>query len=175
MPLTPKEKEAIVAGYREGMATAPHAFLVDFQGVNVPEVTELRSRIRETGARYEVVKNTLALRALEGKPLEQVRDSFQGPIAVAYCQEDPVGLAKVLTEFAKTVPAVEFRGGIIDGQPVAAEDIQEIAKLPGREELLAKLVFLLESPVTRLVRGLAAIPRQLVVVLDQIGRQREGA
>lgn len=175
MPLTPKQKEAMVAGYLEGMAVAPHAFLVDFQGVNVPQVTELRSRIREAGARYEVVKNTLALRALEGKPLGQVRDSFQGPIAVAYCQEDPVALAKVLTEFAKTVPAVEFRGGIIDGQPVAAEDISEIARLPAREELVAKLLFLLQSPVTRLVRGLAAIPRQLVVVLDQIGRQREGA
>ena len=84
-----------------------------------------------------------------------------------------MALAKALTEFRKEVPAIEFKGGLVDGQAVGADEVEAIARMPGREELLAKLLFLLQSPITRLARGLAAIPRQLVVVLDQIAKQKE--
>ncbi len=81
-----------------------------------------------------------------------------------------MGLAKALTEFAKTVPSVEFKGGIVDGSAITAEQVQDIAKMPSREDLMAKLLFLLQSPITRLARTLAAIPRDFVVVLDQISQ-----
>lgn len=175
MPLTRSQKQEMIDRYEAGLAQAPHAFLVGFKGLTVPQATDLRSRVRQTGGYYEVVKNTLALCAVEGRGLGELKDRFEGPVAVAYSLEDPVALAKALTEFQKEVPAIEFKGGLVDGQAVGAEDIDEIAKMPGREELLAKLLFLLQSPITRLARGLAAIPRQLVVVLDQIAKQKEPA
>jgi len=172
MAQTRTRKEELITHYQEGMAAAPHAFVVNYQGLTVPQATDLRNRIRDQGASYEVVKNTLALRAVEGRSLEQLKEHFQGPTAVAYSAEDPVNLAKALTEFQKEVPILEFKGGLVDGEAIAAEQVGDIAKMPGREELLAKLLFLLQSPITRLARGLAAIPRQLVVVLDQIEKKK---
>jgi large subunit ribosomal protein L10 len=162
----------MILHYQDGMAAAPHAFVVNYQGLTVPQETDLRNRIRDQGASYEVVKNTLARRAVEGRGLEQLKEHFQGPTAVAYSTEDPVNLAKALTEFQKEVPSFEFKGALVEGEVIAAEQVSDIAKMPGREELLAKLLFLLQSPITRLARGLAAIPRQLVVVLDQIEKKK---
>lgn len=171
MALTRTKKQELIEDYQNGLAAASHAFLVSFKGITVPQATELRSRIREKGGQYRVVKNTLALIAVGGKGLSHLKDQFQGPTAVAYTNDDAVGLAKALTEFKKDVPILEFKGGIVDGKPIAAGDVESLAKMPSREELIGKLVFLLQSPITRLARGLAAIPRQLVVVLDQIARR----
>jgi len=174
MALTRTKKKELLDDYQEGLAAAPHAFLLGFKGMTVPQVTELRNRIRETGGSYQVVKNTLALRAIDGKGLAALSEQFVGPTAVAYTGTDVVSLAKALADFRKEVPAFEFKGGLVDGQPVGAEQVEDIAKMPSREELLAKLLFLLQSPITRLARGLAAIPRQFVVVLDQVAKGREG-
>ena len=138
----------------------------------MPQDTELRAKIREQGAKYEVVKNTLALRAIEGKGLDHFKDQFTGPTAVAYTDDDVVGLAKALNDFRKESPVLEFKGGLVDGQPVDPNELENIANLPSREELLAKLLFLLQSPITRLARTLAAIPRDFVVVLDQIAQKK---
>ncbi len=173
MPLSRSKKEELLAEYEEGVANAPHAFLLGYQGISVPKVTELRQKIRESGGSYVVVKNRLVLRALEGKALGQLADQFTGATAVVFSDAEPVALAKVLSDFQKDAPFLEFKGGLLNGQPVAGDQIKEIANLPSREELLTKLVFLLQSPVTRFVRGLAAIPRQFVVALDQIRQQKE--
>jgi large subunit ribosomal protein L10 len=173
MPLSRKRKEELLAEYEDGVAHAPHAFLLGYQGINVPKVTELRQKIRESGGSYVVVKNRLVLRALEGTALGQLADQFTGATAVVYGDAEPVALAKVLSDFQKEAPFLEFKGGLLNGQPVAGDQIKEIANLPSREELIAKLVFLLQSPITRFVRGLAAIPRQFVVVLDQVRQQKE--
>ncbi len=173
MPLTRSQKEQLVDQYTADLAVTPHAFLVGFKGLTVPQATELRSRIRAKGGHYAVVKNTLACRAISGKALEGLKDKFQGPTAVAF-SDDPVSLAQALTEFAKEVPSLEFKGGLVEGKVIAAEQVEAVARMPGRNELLAKLLFLLQSPITRLARGLAAIPQQLVIALDQIAKQREG-
>jgi large subunit ribosomal protein L10 len=173
MPLSRSQKEQMLAEYQEGVVHAPHAFLVGYQGISVPKVTELRQRIRESGGSYVVVKNRLVLRAIEGKALEQLRDQFSGPIAIAYSDSEPVALAKVLADFQKEAPAIELRGGLLNGQRVAGDQIKEIANLPSREQLITKLLFLLQSPITRLARTLAAVPRDLVLVLEQIRQQRE--
>jgi large subunit ribosomal protein L10 len=173
MPLSRADKHELVARYEEGLAAAPSAFLVGYKGISVPQVTELRAKIRDSGGQYLVVKNTLALRAIQGKALDGLKELFEGPTAVVFGHGDAVALAKVLTEFAKTAPVLEFKGGLVDGQQVAAEQIKEIADLPSREALIAKLLFLLQSPIIRLARGLAAIPQQFVSVLDQI-RARQG-
>jgi large subunit ribosomal protein L10 len=172
MTRTRSNKIETIAHYEDGLAAAPHAFLVSFKGITVPQVTELRDKIRESGGKYEVVKNSLALRAVEGKGLDHFKEHFVGPTAVAYIEDDPVALAKALTDFRKETPVIEFKGGVLDGQPVEAAELENIASLPSREELIAKLLFLLQSPITNFVRTLNAIPRGFVVVLDQIAQNK---
>lgn len=173
MALTRATKQSMIEGYQGGLAEAPHAILIGYQGIKVSEVDDLRRRIREQGGSYSVIKNRLASRAVQGSAMEELAELFQGPTAIAFSKDDPVGLAKALTEFKKTVPVLEFKGGLVDGQRVAGEDIQALAALPSREDLIAKLVFLLQSPVVRFVRVLGAIPQQFVTVLDQIRDQKE--
>ena len=174
MPLTRNTKEQILGGYEEAMASAEHAFVIGFKGITVNQVNDLRSKVRKSGGQYVVIKNTLARRAVAGKPLEQVKEHFTGPTAVAYSLEDPVALAKVLTDFAKDAPVIEFKGGLVEGRPIAASQVKEIASLPGRQELLAKLLFLMQSPIQRFVRVLAASgPQRLAIVLDQVAKKKE--
>jgi len=172
MAQTRAAKEALIEHYAGALATTPHAFLMSFDGLTVDQATDLRAKIRQEGGSYEVVKNRLALRAIEGQQLGELKEHFRGPTAVAYIEEDPVALAKALTDFRKDVPAIEFKGALVDGQPVQPQEVEAIASLPSRDELIAKLLFLLQSPITRLARGLAAITRQLVVVLDQIAQSK---
>ena len=172
MALTRAKKADLLSSYRDGFAGAQHVFLVGFKGMTVPQATDLRDRIREKGGQYVVVKNTLAKIAIDGQDLQALNDHFRGPTAVAF-SEDPVTLAKALTDFRKDVPAVELKGGLVEGKPVDANQVEDIAKLPSRDELLAKLLFLLQSPITRFVRTLAAVPRDFVVVLDQIAKQKQ--
>jgi large subunit ribosomal protein L10 len=173
MALSRKKKEALLEEYEAGVANAPHAFLLGFQGISVPKDTELRQKIRESGGSYVVVKNRLAVRALEGKALGQLADQFTGATAVAYSDDEPVALAEVLADVMADAPFLGFEGGLLNGQPVAADQIQQIANLPSREELIAKLVFLLQSPITRFVRTLAAVPRDFVLVMEQVRQQKE--
>lgn len=173
MPLSRAQKEELVSNYQEGLAKAPHVFLMDYAGITVPQVTDLRNRLRETGSSYAVIKNRLARLAIKGVALEELTEEFQGPVAAAYAEEDAVALAKALTDFAKEVPALELKVGLVDGQRVDAEQIKEIASLPSREELVAKLLYLLQSPVVRFVRSLADIQRQFVSVVDQIRAAKE--
>ncbi len=176
MPLTKNDKEQLVGDYSNGLAEAPHAFLLSYQGITVPQVTTLRDKVRQSGGYYEVVKNTLALRAIDGKPLGGLKEHFVGPTAVVYSRKDPVALAKALTDFAKDVPAIQFKAGLVESRAIAAGQIKDIAALPSREELLTKLVFLLQSPIVRFVRVLAAVPQSFVTVLDQISKKKgEGA
>jgi large subunit ribosomal protein L10 len=175
MPLTRADKEKLVAEYHEGLAEAPHAFLLGFSRITVPQVTELRNRVRATGGQYLVVKNNLALRAIDSTALQALEPHFVGPTAVVFSAKDPVALAKALTDYAKEVPGLQFKAGMVERRAVAAEQIKEIAQLPGREELIAKLLYLLQSPVARFARVLAAVPQSLVVVLDQIRKQKDEA
>ncbi len=172
MPLNLQQKKDLVESYREGVAASPHVYLVDYKGISVPAVTQLRQQVRDLGAEYRVVKNRLMLRAIGGAALEGLSDQFSGPTAVVY-GDDPVALAKVLTEFAGQSKVLEFKAGLVEGRPVAGSEIQEIATLPSREALIAKLLYLLQSPVTRFASVLAAIPRQFVVVLDQVRQTKE--
>jgi large subunit ribosomal protein L10 len=172
MPLTRADKEKLISEYQEGLAQAPHAFLLGFKGITVPQVTELRNRVRATGGEYLVVKNNLALRAIDSKALAALEEHFVGPTAVVFSQQDPVALAKALTDYAKDVPGIQFKAGMVERRAVEAGQIKEIAQLPSRKELIAKLLYLLQSPVTRLARTLAALPQSLVVVLDQISKAK---
>ena len=172
MALSRTQKEELLKDYQEGLAQAPHAFLVGYKGITVPQDTDLRQRVRDSGGTYLVVKNTLALRAVDGKALGELKEQFVGPTAVAFTDGDVVTLAKTLTQFAKDVPAIEFKGAVVDSQAIGAAQVKDIATLPSREELIAKILFLLQSPVSRFVRTLAAVTRDFVVVMDQIAKNK---
>ncbi len=169
------EKAQAISELEAEIGKARNAFLIEFKGITVPQVTELRKQVRQTGSKYLVVKNTLALIALKDSPMIGMKDRFSGPTAVAYNSTDPVTLAKALTRFAKDVPAVVFKGAMLDGQVVPAEQIQTIASLPSREELISKLLFVLQSPVRGLVTVLQGNIRNLAVVLNQVAKQKETA
>jgi large subunit ribosomal protein L10 len=169
---TRAQKSAEVSELTEEIGKASNAFLIDFKGITVPQVTELRKQVRETKSGYVVVKNTLALIALKDSPIVAMREQFTGPTAIAFNAKDAVALAKALTKFAKDVPAVRFKGAMLDGQIVSTEQIQTIATLPSREELVAKLLYVLQSPMRGLATVLQANIRNLAVVIDQIGKQR---
>ena len=168
------EKNQAVATLHDEIGSATNAFLIEFKGITVPQVTELRRQIREAKSNYVVVKNTLALIALKDSPMIELREQFSGPTAVAYGQ-DAVILAKTLTKFAKDVPALIFKGALLDGKVVAATEIDAIANLPTREELVSKLLFVLQTPIRNLVTVLSANQRNLAVVLDQIAKQRSAS
>jgi len=173
MALSRARKEEILQSYGEELTGTTHAFLLSYKGVTVPQVTEMRARVRQKGGKYVVVKNTLALRAIADGALKELAPHFTGPTAVAY-GADAVALAKALNDYIKEVPAFQFKAALVDGRTVAASQITELANLPSREQLIAKLLYLLQSPVTRFVRVLAAVPQQFVSVLDQIRVQKEG-
>jgi len=170
-----EQKAEAISAFSEGIGSATNAFVLDFKGITVPQVTELRKQVRETGSEYVVIKNTLALIAVKDTPLTKLISHFSGMTAVAYNTTDAVALAKVLTKFAKDVPTVQFKGAMLGGQVVAATEIQTIATLPSREELVAKLLYLLQSPIRGLATVLAANIRNLAVVIDQIAKQKETA
>ena len=168
------EKAQAISDLNEGIGSATNAFLMSFKGITVPQVTELRRQVRETGSEYLVVKNTLALIAVKDSPLVALKDQFSGETAVAFNKSDAVALAKALTKFAKDVPTVQFKGAMLNGQVVPATQIQAIAALPSREELLSKLLYLMQHPIRGLAIVLNANIRNLAVVLDQVAKQRGG-
>ena len=168
------DKAQAISEFTEGIGKATNAFLIEFKGITVPQVTELRKQVRETGSSYVVVKNTLAMIAVKDSPLVTLRDKFTGPTAVAYNTTDAVALAKALTKFAKDVPAVTFKGAMLNGQVVPAAQIQNIANLPSRDELIAKLLFLMLHPIRGFVTVLSANIRNLAVVIDQIAKSKGG-
>ena len=172
---TREQKATEVSELQEQIGKAENAFLIDFKGITVPQVTELRKQVRETNSGYVVVKNTLALIALKDSPIIAMKEQFTGPTAIAFNEKDAVVLAKALTKFAKDVPAVQFKGALLNGQVVPASQIQAIATLPSREELVSKLLYLMQSPIRGLVTVLQANIRNLAVVLDQIAKQKETA
>jgi len=166
------EKEQAVTRLEADLAKSKNAVLVGFAGLKVPEVTELRRQIRNTRSKYLVVKNTLALRATRGTPLEAMSQHFEGPTAVAYNEDNPVALAKVLTAFAKANPNLVFKGAVVEGRAIEAKEIAAIAELPSREELVARLLFLIQSPLRRLVTVLNGPVRNLAGVVTQIAQQK---
>ena len=167
------EKTAAIEELAGTMAKAPHAFLIDYTGITVPAVTDLRRQIRGTKSEYLVVKNTLALLAIKGKPLEALASHFTGMTAIAFSETDVVALAKVLHTFGKTNPHVKVKAALLDGKAVPAASLEALATMPSRTELVAKLLGLMQSPIRRLVTVLASPHRNVAATLAAVAKQKE--
>jgi large subunit ribosomal protein L10 len=149
------------------LAHIRNAVLIHYRGVTVPQITDLRAQVRKVGGHYAVVKNTLLTRAVEGAPLGKFKDHLKGPTALLWSDKEPVALAKTLHAFAKTVPVIQVRALLLDGELIPAAGLEQVANLPSREALRGKLVGLLASPLARLATVLNGPARNVVAVLAQ--------
>jgi large subunit ribosomal protein L10 len=173
MSATRASKTAAIQELSKSVAKAPHAFLIDFKGLSVPAVTDLRRQIKRAKSEYVVVKNTLVLRAIKGAPLGALSEHFTGMMGVAYSQTDAVALAKVLHSFGKTNPAVKVKAALLDGKAVPASSLEALANLPTRTALVARLLGLMQSPLRRLVTVLSAPQRNLAATLAVIAKDKD--
>ena len=167
-----KKKEEL-DDLKKDLVQAKNLFVAQFQGMTVAQDTELRVKIRESKSKYRVVKNTLAKKAAEGTPAEAVSKQFDGSTAIAYNSNDPVSLAKALSAYAKANPLFVFKAGIVEGRVINLSDITSIAAMPSKEELIAKLLFLINAPAQRLAVAINGVARNLAVVLKQAVEQKK--
>lgn len=169
------EKTEVVKELKKVFKESGSIILLDFKNVNVPDITELRRKVRESDSDYRVVKNTLALRAVEGTAINEIKEHFEGPTAIAYTEDNVVGLAKALRDFIKVHPGMSFKVGVLDGQVVSDEQVSSLADMPSKEELLAKLLFLMNAPLTQLARALKSPVQKLAYLLKQLEENKSQA
>ncbi len=168
------EKAQVIAELQQALDGANNLIISGYRGLTVKDLKELRRSIAGSGARMQVVKKTLLLRALAGREQVALKDHMEGPVAITFISGDPLPVLKNMSAFAKTHQALAFTGGWIDGRTFNGSQLVEISALPPREELLSKLLASLQAPLAQLVGVLQAVPRDLVLTLQALADKRAG-
>src|SRR5579863_5576227 len=161
------DKEKDLEALKKDFEKAQNIFVTSFEKLTVQQDFELRKTVRGAGGGYKVVKNNLAAKASEGTPAEDIMSKLVGMTSMAYTSKDPVALAKALTTYAKANPTFTFKAGMVEGRAIDVKSIQDLASLPSREEILAKVLFLINAPAQRLATVINTVGRNLAVVIDQ--------
>jgi large subunit ribosomal protein L10 len=173
MAVTRAKKVAAVEKLGGELKNATSMIVATYSKLTVTQDFELRKALRPTGAKYRVVKNTLAERAGKGTKVEQVLTNLQGVTSIAYTEGDPVALAKALAKYVKDNPEFSFKAGVVEGKVISVKEIESLATMPSKEELYSKLLFLLNAPSQRLVTAMNAVGRNLAVVVGQGVEQKK--
>lgn len=168
-----QQKAEEIASLQETFRGGPSTFVLEYRGLTVEQVVNLRKSVRSTASRYRVVKNRLALRSLKETPLEPLSPQFEGPTAIAWGAGEPTALAKVLNDFARDNQGLTIKAGFVDGRLMGAEEVRALAVLPSREVLIARLLGALTAPVSGLLRVMSGPARALVRTLDQIAKNKK--
>jgi len=161
------EKQQDLNNLKTELAKVSTVILTTFQGITVEDDTKLRRAVQAAGGKYQVVKNTLAELAGSGTAAEGVLKNLKGTHSIAYTQTDPVALAKALTKIAKDVPAFQFKAGVVEGRVISISEIKQLADMPSKDELISKIMFLLNAPAQRIATALNALPRNLAVTVSE--------
>lgn len=169
-----EEKEHIVTSLSSKLKEAVLVVVTDYRGLSVEKITQLRNELRRVSSEYRVVKNTLLKRASQGTPLEEIHGYLEGPTAIVISSGDPVAPVKVLVRFLKEYSELSIKAGYLEGKVLSADDTRELSTLPGRKELLARLVSLCAAPPVKLLSTLQAIPQQFIRVLHAIEKSKSG-
>ncbi len=169
------EKVSEVEVLKERLQRARAVVFTDFRGLTVKEITQLRARLREAGVEYRVVKNRLMRIAARQAGIAGLESYLEGPTAAAFGYDDPVAPARVVHEFIRQMRKLEAKGGVVEGRPLTAQQVRQLADLPPRGVLLAQVAGGMRAPLQGLASVLAGVPRALVYVLEQIRQQREAA
>lgn len=167
------EKETDLKKLHAELGSVSTVILSTFQGITVEQDTKLRRAVESVGGEYKVVKNTIAEKAGQGTPAEPLLKNLKGTNSIAFTMTDPVALAKVLTKVAKDVPAFQFRAGVVEGRVISIQEIQQLAQMPSREELIGKIMFLINSPAQRIASALKALPRNMTVVMNEAVKENK--
>ena len=161
------DKEKDLEALKKDFEKAQNIFVTGFEKLTVQQDFDLRKTVRGAGGNYKVIKNNLAEKAAEGTPAEEIMRNLAGMTSLAYTSKDPVALAKALTGYAKANPTFTFKSGLVEGRVIDVKSIQALSTMPSREEILAKILFLIQAPAQRLVTALSGVGRNLAVVIDQ--------
>ena len=175
MAVTKAKKIEQVEELKNELQNVGNVIVATFGKLTVAQDFELRKAVRGAGGRYRVVKNTLAERASEGTRAEQALKGLAGVTSIAYTEGDPVALAKALQKYAKDNPEFTFKAGVVEGRVITVKEIDALATMPSREEILSKLLFLINAPAQRLVTVMNAVGRDLAVVVNQGVKEKKFA
>jgi large subunit ribosomal protein L10 len=168
-----EDKQKDLEALRQDLEKTGNLFVTGYEKLRVDQDFELRKAVRGAGGKYRVVKNNLAEKASEGMPAEQVLKGLRGMTSLAYTEGDPVALAKALTAYAKANPSFTFKAGMVEGRAIDIKEINALATMPSKEEIFAKLLFLIQAPAQRLVTAMNAVGRNLAVVVDQAVKENK--
>jgi large subunit ribosomal protein L10 len=173
MAVTKQKKQEQVEKLSKDLKNVSNAVVATYTKLTVAQDYELRKALRGAGAKYQVVKNTLAERAAKGTKVEGALKDLAGVTSIAYTTGDPVAMAKALLKYAKDTPDLTFKVGVVEGRVVTIKEIESLATMPSKEELMSKLLFLINAPAQRLSTAINAVPRNLAVVIDQAVQQKK--
>jgi len=173
MAVTKAKKSELIDKLSTDLKQANNVIVGSFAKMKVSQDFELRKTVRGAGAKYKVVKNTLAERAAKGTPAEPVLKGLAGVTSIAITAGDPVALAKALAKYAKDNPEFTFKAGVVEGRVISIKEIEALATMPSKEEIYSKLLFLINAPAQRLVTAMNAVGRNLAVVVDQAVKENK--